>query len=252
MKFCILGSSSSGNSSFLEVANNKFLIDVGFSIKKLNEKLNKINERIENINYIFITHEHIDHIKSLGPILRKYDIKVFIHKDSFDVIKDKIGNYNKDKIIYIDFNKISINEVVISNFKLNHDAKCTLGYSFEYMGKKLVYITDTGYISKLVEQCAKDTNILAIESNYDYDMLMLGNYPWDVKNRIKSKNGHLSNKDVLKLIDKLDKEKLKKVFLMHLSEENNHEAIAKNNIESVYPNLDVEISNEDITKIFEF
>ena len=254
MKVAILGSSSSGNSTFISVNDKKILIDVGFSMKKLNEKLSQINENLENIGYIFITHEHSDHIKSLGSILRKYDISVYIHRNSFESIKDKIGKYDLKKINLLDDREIFLDDLLIKNFDLTHDASHCLGYSFEINEKKFTYITDTGYVSKTMKLNCLNSDILAIESNYDLDMLMNGSYPWDIKNRIKSKFGHLSNRDTLNLIKSIYEDnscKLKKVFLMHLSEENNLEALALHNIKSNFLDIDVEVSGEEVTSVFE-
>ena len=254
MKVSILGRSSSGNSTYISVNGKKILIDVGFSMKKLNEKLSQIDENLENILYIFITHEHSDHIKSLGSILRKYDVNVYIHRKSFDVIKDKIGNYDVKKIKILDDREVILDGLLIKNFDLTHDSSHCLGYTFEINEKKFTYITDTGYVSKIMKLNCLNSDILAIESNYDLDMLMNGNYPWDIKNRIKSKFGHLSNRDTLNLIKEIyenNPSKLKKVFLMHLSEENNLEALALHNIKSKFSDIDVEVSGEEVTSVFE-
>ena len=254
MKVSILGSSSSGNSTYISVNGKKILIDVGFSMKKLNEKLSQIDENLENIQYIFITHEHSDHIKSLGSILRKYDVNVYIHRKSFDVIKDKIGNYDVKKIKILDDREVILDGLLIKNFDLTHDSSHCLGYTFEINEKKFTYITDTGYVSKIMKLNCLNSDILAIESNYDLDMLMNGNDPWDIKNRIKSKFGHLSNRDTLNLIKEIyenNPSKLKKVFLMHLSEENNLEALALHNIKSKFSDIDVEVSGEEVTSVFE-
>ncbi|WP_314010682.1 MBL fold metallo-hydrolase [Pseudostreptobacillus hongkongensis] len=251
MKVAILGSSSSGNSTFVEVGSNKILIDVGFSLKKIEEKLLEIGECLKNISAVFITHEHGDHVKSLGPILRKYDITVYIHRDSFEVLKNKIGNFDKEKICILDNRKVFLNNACVTNFDLEHDASHCLGYCFEENNKKFVYITDTGYVSKILLYNCMDADVIALESNYDLDLLMNGSYPWDIKNRIKSKYGHLSNQDALNILKKVYSNKLKKLFLMHLSEENNIEALAINNIKSEFNNLNIEVSGEKITSIFE-
>lgn len=251
MRISILGSSSSGNSTFVEVGNVKILIDVGFSLKKTIEKLEEINEKLENIDAIFITHEHGDHIKGLGPIIRKYNISVYIHRKSFNALVDKLGKYDKQLINFLDERRVYLGNAVITNFDLTHDASHCLGYILEENNKKFVYITDSGYVSKIMEISCQNADVLAIESNYDLDMLMSGSYPWDTKNRIKSKFGHLSNNDTLNLLKKVYSNKLKKIYLMHLSEENNLEALAIHNIRKEFSNLSIEISKEEATKIFE-
>lgn len=251
MKFSVLGSSSSGNSSFIEVGDAKFLIDIGFSLKKMEEKLNEIGQSLDLIDAIFITHEHIDHVKCMGPLLRKYNIPIYIHRKSFEVIENKIGKYDINKIKFLDERDIIIKNSYITNFDLTHDSAHCLGYTFSERNKKLVYITDAGYVSKIMEINALNADIIAIESNYDLDLLMMGKYPWDIKNRIKSKMGHLSNKDTINFLKKVISDKLKKIYLLHLSEENNIPAIVKEGIESEFENLKIRICDDKVTKIFE-
>ncbi|WP_156300335.1 MBL fold metallo-hydrolase [Streptobacillus canis] len=251
MKVAILGSSSSGNSTFIEVGGVKLLVDVGFSLKKIVEKLASINEKLEDIYAVFITHEHIDHVKSLGPLLRKTNALVYIHEDSYNVIKDKIGKYDEDRIILLKDREVYINNASIVNFDLTHDAVHCLGYSFIENNKKFVYITDAGYVTKMMELQCQNADVIAIESNYDFDLLMTGSYPWDIKNRIKGKFGHLSNQDCLKLLRNSYTDKLKKIYLMHLSDENNMPSLAMHNIKKEYKEIDVEISGEEVTSVFE-
>ena len=123
MKFSSLGSGSSGNSSYIEMGNKKFLIDAGFSGKKIVEKLNNIGKRIEDIKGIFVTHEHSDHIQGLGVVSRKYDIPIYLHEITYNVIKDKIGKIDKKNLNFIRNDKIKIENSVINNFELMQDAK---------------------------------------------------------------------------------------------------------------------------------
>ncbi|CAM3213435.1 MBL fold metallo-hydrolase [Streptobacillus ratti] len=251
MKVAVLGSSSSGNSTFVEVGGVKLLVDVGFSLKKIIEKLESINEKLEDIYAVFITHEHIDHVKSLGPLLRKTNAQVYIHEDSYNVIKSKLGKYDEERIIFLNKREVYIENACIINFDLTHDAEHCLGYSFIENNKKFVYITDAGYVTKAMELQCQNADVIAIESNYDYDLLMSGSYPWDIKSRIKGKFGHLSNQDCLKLLRNSYTEKLKKIFLMHLSEENNMPSLAIHNIKKEYKKIDIEVSDENVTSIFE-
>ena len=105
MKFSVLGSGSSGNSSFIEMGNKKFLIDAGFSGKKTIEKLNNIEKRIEDIDGIFVTHEHSDHIQGLGVLSRKYDIPIYLHEITYNTIREKIGKIDKKNLMSIKYIK---------------------------------------------------------------------------------------------------------------------------------------------------
>ena len=117
MKFSSLGSGSSGNSSYIEMGNKKFLIDAGFSGKKIVEKLNNIEKRIEDVMGIFVTHEHSDHIQGLGVVSRKYDIPIYLHEVTYNVIKDRIGKIEKKNLNFIRDEKIVIDNCVINNFE---------------------------------------------------------------------------------------------------------------------------------------
>ena len=117
MKFSSLGSGSSGNSSYIEMGNKKFLVDAGFSGKKIAEKLNNIEKRIEDITGIFVTHEHSDHIQGLGVVSRKYDIPIYLHEMTYGVIREKIGKIDKKNLNFIREDKIIIGNCVINNFE---------------------------------------------------------------------------------------------------------------------------------------
>lgn len=152
MKFSSLGSGSSGNSSYIEMGNKKFLVDAGFSGKKIAEKLNNIEKRIEDITGIFVTHEHSDHIQGLGVVSRKYDIPIYLHEMTYSVIREKIGKIDKKNLNFIREDKVVIGDCVINNFEVMHDAKKCLGYTFEYGEKKLSYASDVGCVNILLRK----------------------------------------------------------------------------------------------------
>ena len=152
MKFSSLGSGSSGNSSFIEMGNKKFLIDAGFSGKRTAQRLNDIEKRIEDIEGIFVTHEHTDHILGLGVLSRRYDIPIYLHELTYSVIKDKIGKIDKKNLNFIREDKIVIENCVINNFEVMHDAKKCLGYTFEFGEKKLSYASDVGCVNNITRE----------------------------------------------------------------------------------------------------
>ncbi|WP_374124991.1 MBL fold metallo-hydrolase [Leptotrichia hongkongensis] len=255
MKFSSLGSGSSGNSSYIEMGNKKFLIDAGFSGKKIVEKLNNIEKRIEDVMGIFVTHEHSDHIQGLGVISRKYDIPIYLHEVTYNVIKDRIGKIEKKNLNFIRDEKIVIDNCVINNFEVMHDAEKCLGYTFEYEGKKLSYASDVGCVNNIIKENLKNSDVIVLESNYDYNMLMTGPYHWELKNRVKGRNGHLSNSEASKLIGQVLSEKLKKVYLMHISKDNNTPELAYNSLYQILErenksHLEIEIINEEGTEIY--
>ena len=255
MKFSSLGSGSSGNSSYIEMGNKKFLIDAGFSGKKIVEKLNNIGKRIEDIKGIFVTHEHSDHIQGLGVVSRKYDIPIYLHEMTYSVIREKIGKIDKKNLNFIREDKVVIGDCVINNFEVMHDAKKCLGYTFEYKEKKLSYASDVGCVNNIIKENLKNSDVIVLESNYDYNMLMTGPYHWELKNRVKGRNGHLSNAEASKLISQVMSDKLKKIYLMHISKDNNTPELAYNTLHEILErenrsNLEIEIVTENETTMY--
>ena len=257
MKLAVLGSGSKGNSIFLETDNINLLIDAGFSGKKIEEQLKKIDIDICDIDGILITHEHGDHILGAGIISRKYNIPIYITPESFKAGEKKLGKIDNENLKFID-GKFQINDnILINPFDVMHDAVRTVGYRVENIeGKILAVSTDIGYVNNIVKENFKDVDLMVIESNYDYNMLMNCSYPWDLKARVKSRNGHLSNNDAAKFIKEIYSDKLKKVYLAHISKDSNNPDIVKNTIDQELKeskiNINYELANQDMaTDIFE-
>ncbi len=257
MKVSILGSGSSGNSIFLEISNHKILIDAGFSCKKLEEKLYGIGESLENIKSILITHEHIDHIMGAGIISRKYDIPIYISQESYELGREKLGKIEEKNIIFIEKDFYLGDSVRVYPFEVMHDAVKTLGFRIVGKNSKSIAIsTDIGHVDNVVREHFKNVDIIIIECNYDYQMLMDCSYPWDLKHRVKSRNGHLSNDDAGKLICDVYSSKLKKVYLAHVSKDSNHYEIALRTVKSqlLTCNIDIELEiayQDKWTNLFE-
>ena len=254
MKFSVLGSSSNGNSSYIEMGNKKFLIDAGFSGKKTIEKLEIINKDIKEISGILVTHEHGDHIQGLGVLSRKHDIPIYISEKSFSSIREKIGKINEKNLNFIE-NDLFFGDCSVKSFDVMHDAERCLGFSFEYNQKKLTYASDMGFADKVVKENFKNSDVIVLESNYDLNMLMNGPYPWNLKNRVKSKNGHLSNGEAAKLIKDVATSRLKKVYLLHISGDNNTPELAYSTVKELLDreriDIELEVVTEKTTLIYE-
>ncbi len=259
MKVSILGSGSGGNSTFVEVDGVKVLVDAGFSGKKIECRLKEINENIEEIQGILITHEHTDHIQGAGILSRKHNIPVYITKESYSVCEGKLGKIEKNNLIFIDNETFVLNEKVkVLPVDVMHDAKRTVGFRIEgtISRKALGISTDIGYVDNRVRELFRNVNIMIIESNYDYKMLMECSYPWDLKDRVKSRNGHLSNNDAAKFVCENYHHDLKKIYLAHVSKDSNnfdivsrtiHQELGRFNI-----NIPVEIARQDeVTELYE-
>ena len=257
MKFSVLGSGSSGNSSYIEMGKKKFLIDAGFSGKKIAEKLNNIGRRIEDVDGIFVTHEHSDHIQGLGVISRKYDIPIYITPESYRAGAVKLGAIDKSLLNFINGDFILNDKVKVSPFDVMHDAERTIGFKLEtQLNKKIAISTDIGYITNIVREYFKDVDAMVIESNYDFNTLMNCSYPWNLKERVKSRNGHLSNNECAKFIKEMYTDKLKKVFLAHVSKDSNNISLIKETLEDEFigmirkPNCEI-TTQDNVTKLFD-
>ena len=255
MKVSILGSGSSGNSIFVEVNNIKILIDAGFSGKKIKEKLEAIGEDINNIKALLITHEHGDHILGAGIISRKHNLPIYITRESYEACEHKLGKISPSNLNFIE-DSFYLGEVLVTPFDVMHDAARTIGFSIEYLEKKLTLATDIGHITNIVKEHFKGSQIAIIECNYDYQMLMNCEYPWDLKARVKGRNGHLCNDDTAKFLTDLYHENLKKVYLVHVSNDSNCYDLAFNTVEFELIkndiNIDLEIVRQNtVTPIYE-
>lgn len=229
MKLCSLASGSTGNSSYLVHKNSRFLIDVGISKKAIEAEIRDLNENPADINGIFITHEHIDHIKGLGPFIRAYKVPVYLTKGTYDVLKEykslgvvDSGLFNVLKTGY----DYRIGDLLVQAIAINHDAAEPVGYRFTADGKSVAVITDLGIFTEEQIDKLKMIDACIMEANHDIRMLEMGPYPYQLKLRILGKDGHLSNDDCVKLINRLSAYNLKKVILGHLSKENNLPEIA--------------------------
>ncbi len=234
MKIIVLASGSKGNSTYIEHDNVKILIDLGVSSNYVEEKLKNINVDPKDINIILITHTHSDHILGLKNFVKKYETSILISPKMEENIRKTIKNPN---IIY--FRKeMDLDGLSIKIIKNSHDSE---SYGF-IINEKLVYITDTGYINTKHFNLISNKEVYIMESNHDVEMLMNGKYPHYLKQRILSDKGHLSNEASSYYLSKVIGDKTKYIVLSHLSEENNTE-------EKALEELNNKVTNESIKKL---
>ena len=232
MKAIILGSGSKGNSTLIITNTKKILIDVGFSLPKTKMILEKYNFSLSDIDFILLTHNHKDHIAGLSSLTKKENKFVYIPKGMYKEVNKLVeSNY----IMPISENNFYIDDLHITFLPTSHDAISSVGFLIEDT-MSLVYMTDTGYISKKNLKCMHDKNIYILESNHDPKMLMDGPYPYVLKQRVISDTGHLSNVLAGNYLSELIGENTKKIVLAHLSETNNLEELAINTVSNLIEN----------------
>ncbi|MBQ5695613.1 MAG: MBL fold metallo-hydrolase [Clostridium sp.] len=246
MKFCSLYSGSSGNSIFVGSEKAKILIDAGLPGKKIDEALKHIGQNPSEIDGIFITHEHIDHIKGVGVLSRKYDIPIYAPHDTWVAMENIIGKIKEHNIKVMDRRStISIKDIDVKSFIIPHDAASPVGYTINLGDKRASIATDFGTFTKEIEDNIKDSEIILIESNYNPQMLDMGPYPYSLKQRIKEAYGHLSNEDCGDAIVKILKNGLgKKIILGHLSNTNNTPDLAELTVKDILTANNIEVGSD--------
>ncbi|MBN2260772.1 MAG: MBL fold metallo-hydrolase [Clostridiales bacterium] len=228
LSYCSLASGSAGNCHFISTETTHIILDFGMSTRYVKNSLEAIGFDIADVQGVFITHEHSDHIKGLKTFIKNYNIPVYMNKCTFDFVKEKVREEDWDKVIIVEGNiDMIIGDISIVNFDISHDAAHPTGYNFFHMDKKLSIVTDIGIMTDEVVSFLEQSNFLVIEANHDVNMLMFGPYPYYLKRRINSEIGHLSNEEAAKTVFKVYKTgKLKNVVLAHLSRENNMPELA--------------------------
>ena len=244
--FCSLYSGSSGNSILVGSNNTKILVDAGVSGKSIICALEDINELPQNIKGIFITHEHIDHIKGAGIFSRKFDTPIYANAETWCAMESQLGKIKEHNIKVIDKREVYVGDLIVKGYNISHDATNPMGYNIYCEDKKITIATDLGYVSEEVKLAIKDSDILLMESNHDVEMLKFGSYPYSLKQRVLSNIGHLSNDSCGEaLVEYLKKNsKSKKVFLGHLSRNNNFPELAYKTVEGILTDNGVSIGED--------
>lgn len=222
LNFQILGSSSAGNASFLSTPETKILIDVGFTGKKIEELLAGIGQNIDDIDAVFLTHEHGDHCSGVKGLARIDELRFFANRDTANAIQAKMTR-RVNWHLFETGTSFQYKDLEITTFSIPHDAYDPVGYIFKQQDKSLAWVTDLGYIPKLVQEKIRDVEILVLEANYDEELLDEDTKrPWSIKQRIKGRHGHLSNKAAFEFISSINNPAWKQVILAHLSRDCNN------------------------------
>lgn len=219
MRVCLLASGSKGNAVYIENAGTHLLIDAGLSGKALTLRLAELGVDPSQLDALLVSHEHSDHCQGIGPLARRYDLPVVVHPETLNALP-KLGRI--DQLITFDVGQVlSIGAVTIATFPTAHDAACPVGYTVTGAEGKVGLATDLGLATRLVVDQLQHCRVLIVETNHDQQMLRDGPYPWPVKQRIKSRLGHLCNEGAGELVRAVDWQGLEAIFLAHLSETNN-------------------------------
>lgn len=237
LKFISFGSGSSGNCYLLYTEDDYLMIDCGVGARTLKKHFHNYGMHISSVRNILLTHDHADHVKSVGSLSSEFNIPVYSTKLVHEGI---LGNWcvrkKIEKTLVKCFEKgkaTQIGSFLVTPFSIPHDSTDCVGYMIECQGVKFGIVTDCGHITEEVKQCISSVNYLILEANYEKEKLLQGPYPEHLKKRILSENGHLSNEECAQALVENATPELRKVWLCHLSDENNHPELARLTVENI-------------------
>lgn len=249
MKFGTIASGSSGNCLYTGNEKTHILIDAGISCKRIIEGLKSFELEGKDIQGILITHEHTDHVSGLGVLARKFHIPIYGTEKTLRQILEmsSLGKIDKELLFPIHHEKsFSIGDIEIEPFSISHDAADPVSYVMHEQDKKLGMVTDLGFYDQRIVGMLKESDLLYVEANHDIHMVQAGPYPYYLKRRILSDQGHLCNEKAAELIVELTNDRLHNVILGHLSKENNYPDLALATVKNeVNQSIQVDVAPRD-------
>lgn len=248
MKVSILASGSNGNATVIETSHECFLIDDGLSFKSLYSRLNECQIDIQKMSSIFLTHEHIDHVAGLKVLLKRLPLRCYLSQGTYDGLNSETNNQINISgySIIKSGDEIMMKDCKITVLQTHHDAREPLGYVIEEDNKKIVYITDTGYVEQVYFPLLKNADMYILESNYDVELLWSSSRPFELKKRIDGDYGHMSNVASAVLLAKLIGPNTKNVVFAHISDDCNYYGMPNlilNEHKKIYDEIGIDYSN---------
>lgn len=228
-RFVSLSSGSNGNCYYIGNDDVSFLIDVGIGGRTIRKRLSLLGIDIGDVDFVLVSHDHVDHIKYLGSFTEHYHKPVFATKelhralDNHFCTRGRMSGCIKNTEAGVTSECLGVK---FTPFRVPHDAHDTVGYHIDFFGTTFTFITDVGSVTDDVLKYCGMASHLIVESNYDPEMLRNGSYPVELQQRIRNGNGHLSNGQAAELLRQVASDRVQSVFLCHLSENNNTPELA--------------------------
>ncbi|NLJ78463.1 MAG: MBL fold metallo-hydrolase [Tissierellia bacterium] len=242
IEFCSLGSGSSGNCQYIGTDSTRLLIDAGFSGKRIEDLLSLIGVCPTTIDYILVTHEHIDHVKGVGVLSRRYDLPILANEKTWIAMNRTIGEIRDRNVMIMEpENDLHLGELGVRSFNIHHDATNPVGYCIHYKDVKISIITDTGWVCDNMKDNIRGSSLYLMESNHDIDMLKGGSYPWHLKQRVLSPKGHMSNVHAGETLSGILEGCGETILLGHLSKENNTPYLAYKTVEDYIEDMGMDV-----------
>jgi phosphoribosyl 1,2-cyclic phosphodiesterase len=231
----VLASGSKGNATVMRCEAGMVLVDAGISCRRIVQGMQKLGLHPENLDGVFITHEHIDHVKGLETFTKKYPVPIYASAGTWRGIKQTLPRIDLqlcNRHIFAPQTELTLGGLQVRSFSVSHDAQEPAGYSFRCKGHTFSYVTDTGYVSDIVKRELDGAEVLVIETNHDPILLKNGSYPPVLQKRILGTRGHLANETAGRLLTTM-KVLPRQVFLAHLSQENNTPDLALSTVQGI-------------------
>ena len=252
MRMCPIASGSSGNSIYVGSNTTHILVDAGISKKRMEDDLKNVGLKGGDIDAILITHEHSDHIQGLGVFVRKYPVPIYGTAATLKQIQlcGALGHIPPELFVEIrPDSEFMLGDICVSSMHISHDAADPVAYSFSKGDKRMAIATDMGEYTDYTVDHLKDMDALLIEANHDIRMLQVGPYPYQLKQRILSERGHLSNETAGRLLSDIACDRLQTIILGHLSKENNLPELAYETVRLEIESADNEYHANDFEMI---
>ncbi len=224
MRICSIASGSSGNCIYVGSDDTHVIIDAGISGKRIEEGLNQLDLTTSDLDAVLITHEHSDHVASLGVLARKYAIPMYATRGTIEGIMQQkcMGSFDESLFNVISSSEsFEVKDLIVHPIEVSHDALEPVAYRVDHGGRSVGVCTDLGKYTDAIVEGFSGVDALLIEANHDVNMLQVGRYPYYLKQRILSDKGHLSNENCGRLLCRLIHDDMKSIMLGHLSAENN-------------------------------
>ncbi len=226
VRLTILGSGSGGNCAYLETAETRILIDAGFSLRQIRQRLATIGRAPENLTAILVTHEHSDHVQSLPTLNGKLRIPVYCNRPTQEAVEYQLQTRLACHV-FATGGSFEIGDIAVETFSIPHDAQDPVGYLLRTTAGNLGFLTDLGHTNRLVLERVRPAHALVLEANHDVKMLQdCPSRPWPLKQRILGRHGHLSNEAAADAAEQIMTADLRHLYLGHLSRECNHPELA--------------------------
>lgn len=245
MKFSVLASGSTGNALYVETEETRILVDAGLSGKQMEAICQSAGIDISQVDAIMVSHEHSDHIKGVGVLARRYRLPVYTNQATWKEMEPLIGRLDEQqKKILSTGEVLQLGDLRVETFGISHDAAEPMGFCFFQGDVKLSLVTDLGYVSDKIKEKIVDSHAYIFESNHDVEMLRMCDYPWNIKRRILSDTGHLSNESCAEALCDILNGKEEKIYLSHLSQDNNMTELARMTVTNILEESGLKVGKE--------